>query len=211
MARNAFYAQSGGVTAVINASAAGVIETARKHRKHIGRVYAGRNGILGAFDSLIAIDAGGHQQWRVTAHKAGWSGSPAVSGGVVYDNDGDTLRAVDATNGAVLWSFPGSGFWSAPVVWNGLAIAGTTDGKLTALNAASGTLAWQITLAATIEVIAAGGVLYGGAGQTLYAIDALNGRILWTFDVQSEAAAGAAIGDGTLFITTKSRGVHAVD
>jgi 6-phosphofructokinase len=48
MPRNAFYAQSGGVTAVINASAAGVIETARKHRKHIGKVYAGRNGILGA-------------------------------------------------------------------------------------------------------------------------------------------------------------------
>jgi 6-phosphofructokinase len=46
--RNAFYAQSGGVTAVINASACGVIETARKHRRHIGVVYAGRNGILGA-------------------------------------------------------------------------------------------------------------------------------------------------------------------
>ena len=48
MPRNAFYAQSGGVTAVINASAAGVIETARKHKRHIGKVYAGRNGILGA-------------------------------------------------------------------------------------------------------------------------------------------------------------------
>jgi 6-phosphofructokinase 1 len=46
--RNAFYAQSGGVTAVINASAAGVIETARRHKKHIGKVYAGRNGIIGA-------------------------------------------------------------------------------------------------------------------------------------------------------------------
>ena len=46
--RNAFYAQSGGVTAVINASAAGVIETARKHRDRISRVYAGRNGIIGA-------------------------------------------------------------------------------------------------------------------------------------------------------------------
>ena len=46
--RNAFYAQSGGVTAVINASACGVIETARKHKRHIGTVYAGRNGILGA-------------------------------------------------------------------------------------------------------------------------------------------------------------------
>ncbi len=46
--RNAFYAQSGGVTAVINASAAGVIETARAHKDRIGKVYAGRNGILGA-------------------------------------------------------------------------------------------------------------------------------------------------------------------
>jgi len=47
-ARNAFYAQSGGVTAVINATACGVIETARKHRNKIKNVYAGRNGIIGA-------------------------------------------------------------------------------------------------------------------------------------------------------------------
>jgi len=46
--RNAFYAQSGGVTAVINASACGVIETARRHKERIGRLYAGRNGIIGA-------------------------------------------------------------------------------------------------------------------------------------------------------------------
>ena len=47
-ARNAFYAQSGGVTAVINATACGVIETARKHKNRIANVYAGRNGIIGA-------------------------------------------------------------------------------------------------------------------------------------------------------------------
>jgi 6-phosphofructokinase len=46
--KNAFYAQSGGVTAVINASAAGVIETARRHKHRIGKVFAGRDGILGA-------------------------------------------------------------------------------------------------------------------------------------------------------------------
>ena len=46
--KNAFYAQSGGVTAVINASACGVIETARQHRDKIANVYAGRNGIIGA-------------------------------------------------------------------------------------------------------------------------------------------------------------------
>ena len=47
MKRNAFYAQSGGVTSVINATAASVILEAKKH-KEIGKVYAGKYGILGA-------------------------------------------------------------------------------------------------------------------------------------------------------------------
>ena len=60
--KNAFYAQSGGVTAVINASACGVIETARKHSDKIGNVYAGRNGIIGALtedliDTSLESDA----------------------------------------------------------------------------------------------------------------------------------------------------------
>ena len=50
---NAFYAQSGGVTAVINASACGVIETARKNKHVIGKVFAGRNGILGALNEEL--------------------------------------------------------------------------------------------------------------------------------------------------------------
>src|SRR5580692_5273365 len=54
--RNAFYAQSGGVTAVINASACGVIETALKYPRHIGKLYAGRHGIIGALtEDLIDV------------------------------------------------------------------------------------------------------------------------------------------------------------
>ncbi len=61
-APNAFYAQSGGVTSVINASACGVIETARQHPDKIGKVYAGRNGIIGALtedmiDTSVESDA----------------------------------------------------------------------------------------------------------------------------------------------------------
>lgn len=61
-AKNAFYAQSGGVTAVINASACGVIETARQHPDQIGTLYAGRNGIIGALtedliDTSVESDA----------------------------------------------------------------------------------------------------------------------------------------------------------
>ncbi|SDA17690.1 pyrophosphate-dependent phosphofructokinase [Nitrosospira sp. Nsp18] len=57
VAKNAFYAQSGGVTAVINASAAGLIEAARQQQGKIGAVYAGRNGIIGALTEDL-IDTG---------------------------------------------------------------------------------------------------------------------------------------------------------
>ena len=51
--KNAFYAQSGGVTAVINASACGVIEACREHKDKIGTLYAGQNGIIGALQENL--------------------------------------------------------------------------------------------------------------------------------------------------------------
>jgi 6-phosphofructokinase len=52
--KNAFYAQSGGATAVINATACGVIQAVRQHSDKIGKLYAGRNGIIGAItENLI--------------------------------------------------------------------------------------------------------------------------------------------------------------
>ena len=61
MPNNIFYAQSGGVTSVINASACGLIEAARKHPE-AGKVFAGKNGILGALreeliDTSLESDA----------------------------------------------------------------------------------------------------------------------------------------------------------
>ena len=64
--KNAFYAQSGGVTAVINASACGLIEEARKHKNRIGRVYAGRNGIIGALTEDL-IDTGAESAATIRA------------------------------------------------------------------------------------------------------------------------------------------------
>ncbi|MFN3565988.1 MAG: 6-phosphofructokinase [Burkholderiaceae bacterium] len=67
--KNAFYAQSGGVTAVINASACGVIETARRHADRIGNVYAGRNGIIGALTEDL-IDTGAESAAAIAALRA---------------------------------------------------------------------------------------------------------------------------------------------
>lgn len=70
--KNAFYAQSGGVTAVINASACGVIETARKHPDRIGKVYAGRNGIIGALrEELIDTSEESDEAIRALLHTPG--------------------------------------------------------------------------------------------------------------------------------------------
>ena len=53
MKKNAFYAQSGGVTSVINATASALILEAKKHQSKIGKVYAGKNGILGALNEEL--------------------------------------------------------------------------------------------------------------------------------------------------------------
>src|SRR2546426_3465568 len=66
--RNAFYAQSGGVTAVLNVTACAVIETARQHRDRIGKVYAGRHGIIGALTEDL-IDTGKESTRAIAALK----------------------------------------------------------------------------------------------------------------------------------------------
>jgi 6-phosphofructokinase len=66
--RNAFYAQSGGVSAVINASACAVLQTARQHTAQIGKVYAGRDGIIGALSEDL-IDTSLESEATIAALK----------------------------------------------------------------------------------------------------------------------------------------------
>jgi len=72
--KNAFYAQSGGVTSVINASACGVIETCRQHSDRIGRLYAGHNGIIGALSEEL-IDTSRETDADIAALKKTPSGA----------------------------------------------------------------------------------------------------------------------------------------
>jgi 6-phosphofructokinase len=70
--KNAFYAQSGGVSAVINASACGVIETALRRTRHIGKVYAGRDGIIGALtEDLLDLGRESAATIRALRHTPG--------------------------------------------------------------------------------------------------------------------------------------------
>ena len=94
---NAFYAQSGGVTAVINATACGVIETARKHRNKIANVYAGRNGIIGALTEDM-IDTNKEPARTIAALKhtpGGAFGSARYKLKSLADNRAEYERLID--------------------------------------------------------------------------------------------------------------------
>ena len=72
-AKNAFYAQSGGVTAVINATACGLIQEARRHPDRIGKVLAGRDGIIGALtEDLIDTSLESDEYFELMGFSSCW-------------------------------------------------------------------------------------------------------------------------------------------
>ena len=94
---NAFYAQSGGVTAVINATACGLIETARRHPDRIGKVFAGRNGIIGALaEELIDTSREPDEAIAGLRHTPGGAfGSCRYKLGAIEDNERQYRRLIE--------------------------------------------------------------------------------------------------------------------
>jgi 6-phosphofructokinase 1 len=95
--RNAFYAQSGGVTAVINASACGVIEACRKNKTKIGKLYAGRHGVVGALTEDL-IDTSKESAAAIRALRytpAGAFGSARYKLKKYEDNPAQYQRLID--------------------------------------------------------------------------------------------------------------------
>ncbi len=94
---NAFYAQSGGVTAVINATACGVIEAARRHSDRIGTLFAGRDGILGALNENL-IDTSQEYDEAIAALRhtpAGAFGSARYKLKTINENRAEYERLVE--------------------------------------------------------------------------------------------------------------------
>src|SRR3982751_6972821 len=103
---NAFYAQSGGVSAVINASAAGVIEAARK-TKLINKVYAGRHGIVGALTEDL-IDCSKESRATIKGLRytpAGAFGSARYKLKSLEQDRAQYERLIPGFKGPTLWFF----------------------------------------------------------------------------------------------------------
>jgi outer membrane protein assembly factor BamB len=188
--------------------------------------------------NLYCLDAAsGRERWRAPLGGAVAS-TPAVSGDVVVATARErTVAAVDLATGRVRWRFEAGkdlpfdwewDYWlSSPTIADGRVYVGSGDGKLYALELASGRKLWELPTGGRVRSSPAvsDGVVYGGSMDgRVYAIAADTGRRLWTFETEGvsidQKAAGfdrrsivssPALSDDLLLVGSRDAHLYAVD
>ncbi len=154
---------------------------------------AGHSGLNPYENVLSPANVGGLQlDWSYRTGGA-ISSSPVVANGAVYvaSTDGN-LYALNATTGALLWSFPGGG---SPAVANGVAYV--SSGNLYALNANTGALLWTFPGPVGSPTVA-NSVVYLGCGFYVCAVNAATGALLWQY-TNIEGISDLAVGNGYVY------------
>jgi outer membrane protein assembly factor BamB len=177
-----------------------------------GRVYVGNE----TADRVIAYDADtGAQLWTGTNVLGGWQdAAPTAVGGRVFIGSNNRVVARDATTGANLWTYqspdaswiPQNATPSAPAVVGDTLYMGFPDGRVTALNVATGAVVWSVRLPGKPYL---GGVLSAPAvtGDTiyigsndgyLYGLDRTTGAQVWSYEIGTWVASAPAVSGDTL-------------
>jgi hypothetical protein len=161
---------------------------------------------------MYAVDAStGSLRWQV-ANNGSPDATPVVANGVVYISGG-TLYARNAATGAVLWSYADSSTFSSPAVANGVVYVVSFDGKITALNATTGTFLWKFSASDGVissPAVANGVVYFGSNNGKLYALNASNGALLWTYKTAGSGwTSSPTVVDGVVYIRAPDDNVYA--
>lgn len=185
--------------------------------------------VFGSEDgSLRAIAlANGAERWRI-ALNGDVTGSPAIVGDrvVMLGPDG-VLRALALQDGHLLWSyatgpdlpFPGDPrvfdmFTSSPVIADGAVFVGAGDGKVHAVDLATGRQRWSHSTGHRVRsspAVADGRVFVGSFDGRVYCLDALTGQERWHFDTGDVVQSSPAVAEGLVFFGSRSMAVFAVD
>jgi outer membrane protein assembly factor BamB len=165
-------------------------------------------------DVLYALDAAtGGDSIIMGAGCTDAGTSPAVADGVVYVGWGNVVEALNASTGAVLWSYPtGNTIEGPPAVANGVVYIGSDDNNLYALNANTGTLLWTYTTGGfvTSAPAVANGVVYVGSDDNkLYALNASTGALLWSYTTGGSVESSPAIANGVLYVGSDDGNLYA--
>jgi outer membrane protein assembly factor BamB len=179
-----------------------------------GKVYVGSE----TADRVIAYDVNtGQQQWVGTNVLGGWQdGAPVAAGGRVFIGSNNRIVARDAATGANLWThaspdasyIPGNATPAAPAVVGDTLYLGFPDGRVTALNTATGAVVWSVRLPGkpylggvlSAPAVSGDTVYLGSNNGKLYGLNRANGEIAWSYEIGTWVASPPAISGNTLLV-----------
>jgi len=168
---------------------------------------------FGSYDGFLALNAStGAKVWAYTANEV--DSAPAVANGVVYVGSFDgNIYALNATNGALLWTYKTSDWvFSSPAVANGIVYVASLNHNLYALNAKTGALLWTYATAGSISsspAIANGVVYVGSDDNNVYALNANTGALLWSYTTGGGVDSSPAVSDGMVYVDSGDGNVYA--
>ena len=152
---------------------------------------------------LVAVDTQfGTIRWKNT-DIGDTTASPTIADGAVYvpQRSSDELVSVLLDNGAIRWRtpIPATAFHSAAVVGDTVYVA-TDDGSVGAYATSDGSRRWQRTIGSDqpVRPTVVDGVVYTGAGDTVNALDATDGSVLWQTTLDTIDSTGFAVDGSTL-------------
>ena len=193
-------------------------------------VYDGEGTLLFASDALHAVDAAtGEQKWEFAVGLDGFGSAAPIIGanGLIYIASVEGLHAIDRRAGKVVWKYPtrSAGNATGAVGKDGTVYA-YLGGAFVALNGKTGVEKWEFAvpnphpdaqhIPSSPTLDNHGAVIFGGANQSVYALDCDTGKPRWTRDIgQSLINSSPAIGDdGTVYISSSGPGdsrINALD
>jgi outer membrane protein assembly factor BamB len=179
--------------------------------------YKASGGRNNAYENTLSpSNVGGlGQAWAYTPGTSVTS-SITVSGGLAYVmSTGSGLSAVDATTGAVKWTYAAAGGgYTTPNVTNGIVYVGSSAGTIYALTATTGALKWSLSVGAGLSaspVVSAGIVYIGSYNGSVYALNATTGAIVWSYATPSSIYSSTVVSDGIVYFGSNDNYIYALN
>jgi outer membrane protein assembly factor BamB len=184
---------------------------------------AGRPGVVGAGEDMLALRAPDGTVWRMdkatgsTRWKAG-SGVPGALPPVIYKDAiviaGEGLAVLDAANGQVRWSSPEVRATAVPLAWGTALLVGEADGALRYRELATGTVLWTYSTArpplAPPVIDPDGRVLFGTTDRRFVSLDPKDGKERWRWPIGADVQAAPVVAGPRLLFSTHEGVLYAL-
>jgi outer membrane protein assembly factor BamB len=168
--------------------------------------------IQGDTGLLYAFNTSGTLQWSKQLGTSGLSG-PVVVNGLIYVESGNSIYAL-TTSGNIQWSYVtgNAAEADAVAVGNGRVFATSTDGKVYAFDASTGTLIWSFSTGSSFvstPAVANGIVYVGCENKIFYALRAASGTPIWSATTGSQIEGSPAVAGGVAYIASEDGNLYA--